>query len=395
MSIEHQDMVATWRDRIFRAMSEATGTLASAAARRLRDLFTEQHERGAFSAGQLVVRRGDIVFELCVGDVNGTQARGGVTEVTPETRFQVMSASKPVVAAAIAMLEEQGLLQVDRPVADIWPAFGAHGKGDISILDVLLHRSGLLTPEIDAAPEGWMPWESLLAAIANTRPVGRRGAQAYAPLAFGWILAEIVRRTTGMSLPEFVRQRFPSELAALEFVRSPDATAACVRTLWRGTKRFVIGANDIAPRFEEINNAVSGVSALVPGAGMFTNARTLALFYETLARGGTLPSGRPWLSRETVERYTRHVSTGWDSSIGSFVPLARGFGRGWAGPHVFGWWNTSSCFGHAGGFSVVACGDERFESGAAIVTDTNRSLSDLLRRFAPLGSAIARMLDNG
>lgn len=155
----------------------------------------------------------------------------------------------------------------------------------------------------------------------------------------------------------------------------------------------MIGGNDIAPRFEEINNGVSGVSALVPGAGMFTNARTLALFYETLARGGTLPAGQAWLSSATVRRFTTRVSTRWDRSLRAFVPLGRGFGRGWLGPHVFGWWNTGSCFGHAGGFSVVAFGDERFESGAAIVTDTNRSLSDVLRRFAPLGSAVERLLE--
>jgi CubicO group peptidase (beta-lactamase class C family) len=365
----------------------------------LSDLFAAQHARGAFQAGQLVVRRGgDIVFEACLGHRGAIETGGASTRtvaVTPETRFQVMSASKPVVATAIAMLEEAGLLRVDRAVAEIWPDFGAEGKGDITILDVLLHRSGLLTSEIDAAPERWTPWESLVAAIAATRPVGRRGTQAYAPLAFGWILAEVVRRVTGLPLPEFVRTRFPPELAALEFLRPPGEVAACAPTRWRGRPHFRVGGSDVAPRFEEVNNGISGVSALVPGGGMFTNARTLALFYETLARGGTLPSGRPWLARTTVERYTRRVSTRWDSSVRAFVPLGRGFGRGWWGPHVFGGWNTGSCFGHAGGFSVVAFGDERFESGAAIVTDINRSLADLLGRFAPLGSALARMLRRG
>jgi hypothetical protein len=95
----------------------------------------------------------------------------------------------------------------------------------------------------------------------------------------------------------------------------------------------VIGGNDIAPRFEEVNNQISGISALVPGAGMFTNARTLALFYETLAREGTLPSGEQWLSPEIIHRYTSRVSTRWDRSVRAFVPLGRGFGRGWLGPH--------------------------------------------------------------
>jgi CubicO group peptidase (beta-lactamase class C family) len=363
-------------------------------AAELTKLFDEQRARGSFSAGQLVVRRGgSIVFEHCTGEfVPGNEPGApNAAQVTPETRFQVMSASKPVVAIAIAVLEEQGRLSVEQPIVELWPEFGAHGKQAVTILDVLLHRSGLLTPELDAAPERWTPWEALAASLAATPLHAPRGTQAYNPLAFGWILAELVRRVSGLTLPEFVQRAFPPEVRGLEFLRT-EGVAASARTLWRGAPHLVIGGNDIAPRFEEVNNGVSGISALVPGAGMFTNARALALFYETLVRGGTLPSGERWLSGETVRRYTARASTRWDRSLGTFVPLGRGFARGWLGPHVFGWWNTASCFGHAGGFAVVAFGDERFESGAAIVTDTNRSLADLLRRAAPLGSAIAAFL---
>lgn len=291
---------------------------------RLATLFEKQRTDGAFSAGQLVVRRGGaIVFEHSTGELGSKEGEpGSAANVTPETRFQVMSASKPVVAAAIAWLEEQGQLNVDCRVAELWPEFGAHGKADVTVLDVLLHRSGLLTPAIDAAPELWASWESLTDSIAAQQLTTARGTQAYNPLAFGWILAEVVRRVSGVSLPEFVRAKFPSELAGLEFLRSPGATTLCARTLWRGPARLLIGGNDIAPRFEQVNNEISGVSALVPGAGMFTNARTLALFYETLARGGKLPSGQQWLSPETVRRYTARVSTRWDRSVGSSCLLA-------------------------------------------------------------------------
>jgi CubicO group peptidase (beta-lactamase class C family) len=96
-------------------MGEPRLTRVRTSARRLSELFTEQYERGAFSAGQLVVRRSEIVFELCLGHLttqrNGNEVAERGTPVVPETRFQVMSASKPVVAVAIAMLEEQGLLR--------------------------------------------------------------------------------------------------------------------------------------------------------------------------------------------------------------------------------------------------------------------------------------------
>lgn len=358
--------------------------------RELAEKFLRQQERGAFSAGQLVVRRGGrVCFELCTGTV----ATGATTHaVNGETRFQIMSASKPVVAIAIALLEQRGLVDVDRPVAELWPEFAAAGKGDITLLDILLHRSGLLTPELDSRPELWEDWDALVTELTRTPPYFARGTQAYNPLAFGWILAEVVRRVAGAPLPDFVRRNFPAELSGLEFMRSSAHTSACARTLWRGPERLSIGGHDIAGRFEEVNNQISAVRALVPGGGMYTNARSLAAFYETLACRGVLPSGEAWLSPEIVERYTRRSLTRWDSSVRSFVPLGRGFARGWLGPHPFGWWNTQSRFGHAGGFSVVAFGDDTSKAGVAIVTDTNRSLSDLVRRFAPLGSAVSRML---
>jgi len=58
-------------------------------------------------------------------------------------------------------------------------------------------------------------------------------------------------------------------------------------------------------------------------------------------------------------------------------------------PHLYGWGNTGACFGHAGGFSTVAWADERSRTAVAIVTNGNRGVGDLLRRCAPLGSAIA------
>jgi CubicO group peptidase (beta-lactamase class C family) len=40
-------------------------------------------------------------------------------------------------------LVDRGLLSYDEPVAKYWPEFGANGKDEITILDVLRHRSGL------------------------------------------------------------------------------------------------------------------------------------------------------------------------------------------------------------------------------------------------------------
>jgi CubicO group peptidase (beta-lactamase class C family) len=354
--------------------------------RRVAELFIQQQRRGAFPGGQLVVRRrGAVIVDVVAGIARGVRAgEGPPVPVTADTRFQVMSASKPVVAMIVAMLDERGELDVEAPIAARWPAFAAHGKGDITTHDVLTHRSGLLTPDIDARPERWGDWAGLTAAIADVRPRYARGTQAYNPLAYGWILAELARRVTGRTLPQLVRSAFPKELHGLELMRAPTTAVPVARTYWLGAPHHRVGGLDIAPGFEAVNNDVSGTVTLVPGAGMYTSARTLARFYEMLLRGG-LP-----VSPATISRYTRVWASGWDRSVRTFVRLGRGFARGWWLPHLYGWSNTATCFGHAGGFSTVAWADERTQTAVAVVTNGNRSVDDLLRRCAPLGSAARR-----
>lgn len=352
----------------------------------VQEIFLRQQKSGAFPGGQLVVRhRGAVVVDVAAGIASGLRSNEGPTvEVTPTTRFQVMSASKPVVATIVAMLEERGQIDVAAPVADYWPAFAAHDKSAITIDDVLTHRSGLLTPEIDSHPDRWLDWSGLTDAIADVRPTYPRGTQAYNPLAYGWILAEVVRRVMGRSLPDVVEAHFPRELHGLQFLLDRTAPSPVARTYWLGSARHEVGGFDIAPGFESVNNHVSGTKALVPGAAMYTDARTLARFYEMLLEGG-LP-----VSPAVLERYTSLRVSGWDRSIRAFVRLGRGFARGWTLPHLYGWWNTGACFGHAGGFSSVGWGDERSRTAVAFITNGNRGVGALLRCSAPLGSAIRK-----
>jgi CubicO group peptidase (beta-lactamase class C family) len=74
-------------------------------------LFRRQHEEGSVPGGQLVVqRKGEILLEASGGIARGLRPDEGVPPelVSPTTTFQVMSASKAVVAFAIALLEDRG-----------------------------------------------------------------------------------------------------------------------------------------------------------------------------------------------------------------------------------------------------------------------------------------------
>src|SRR6476469_315565 len=125
---------------------------------RVRQLFERQHAKGAFPGGQLVVRhRGQVVLDVALGTARGFRPEENEPRqpVTPETRFVVFSASKPVVAVTVAMLEERGLVDVEAPVAKYWPEFAANGKGEITVADVLRHRAGIFTPELVMSSRDW------------------------------------------------------------------------------------------------------------------------------------------------------------------------------------------------------------------------------------------------
>lgn len=356
-------------------------------AERLGELFRRQQRRGLFSGGTMVVRsRGEIVVEQAIGTVRSSSASQGdaLETVSPATHFQVMSVSKAVVAFAIALLEDRGLVDVDAPVARYFPAFAARGKGDITVLDMLTHRSGLLLESLVGRPELWMDWDGLVGAIADARPEHRRGTLAYEAYAFGWVLAEVVRRVTGRPLPEFLADELPGELTGLRFL---DPTGPAARNEWVGRRRYWLGGLDLIQDFERVNNDIACRRALVPGAGLITTARTLTAFYEMLLAGGLAPGGRQLVRPEILRRYLVRQTAGRDRITGSFVVLGRGFALGWALPHVYGWWGSGSCYGHPGGFGHLAFADSRRGIAVAILTNAHRSMVDLVRRFAPLSQA--------
>jgi beta-lactamase family protein len=126
----------------------------------------------------------------------------------------------------------------------------------VTVLDVLTHRSGVAMPHLSAHPELWSNWSNVVAALRDESPTYRRGTLAYQPIAFGWILAEVLQRVTGRSLPEFCA----SELGpALEWL----TTRETARTYWLGKPDYTLNGSYLAASFEATNNGISARTALV------------------------------------------------------------------------------------------------------------------------------------
>src|SRR5580700_9974557 len=82
---------------------------------------------------------GDIVIDMWGGFTD--QAR--TIPWTEHTITNVWSSTKTVTSLAALILADRGELDVDAPVAKYWPEFGARGKQDVLVRQLMSHSSGV------------------------------------------------------------------------------------------------------------------------------------------------------------------------------------------------------------------------------------------------------------
>lgn len=160
--------------------------------------------------------------------------------------------------------------------------------------------------------------------MADAAPEFSRGTLAYESYAFGWILGEVIRRACGRPIDQFVSEALSPEIPGLRFRAAPDGVTLVARNCWLGSAGFRLGGVRLADSFEAVNNGYACFEALVPGAGMVTNAASLTAFYEMLLRGGVLASGRRLVPADVIRPYFSENVAGRDRMTGAWVVLGRG-----------------------------------------------------------------------
>jgi CubicO group peptidase (beta-lactamase class C family) len=357
--------------------------------------FRAQKTSGLFPGGQLVVRRnGRLVLNEVYGIARGWRPGEGNSslEVQPHTPFPVMSAGKPLAAIAIALLDDRGAIDVNAPVASIIPGFEIHGKGEITVLDVLTHRAGILLPGLVESRHLWKDREAVLSHLTEAKPFYKRGTFAYMAYEYGWLLSEIVLRIDGRPLADFVFEELsePLGLPGLRYGLGDRKIESLAFSYWLGKEKLIVSGINVAEDFEGRNNSATQINSMNPAVSMISDAASLAAFYEFLLAGGVTRTGKRLISEETLRKYTARNFVGWERNSKAFSSIGRGFITGAFFPTVYGWWNTGSCFGHPGGLSTLAFGDHESGVAAAIVTNGNQSFMDLAKRFMPLAQGLRK-----
>ncbi|MFD4628700.1 serine hydrolase domain-containing protein [Streptomyces sp. NPDC058284] len=274
--------------------------------------FAERDELGASVAATV---GGQVVVDLWGGDADRT----GTRPWERDTLVNVYSTTKGMTALCAHLLADRGELDFDAPVARYWPEFARAGKADIPVRWLLSHRAGLIAPSEPMAPGAAYDWEKVTEALAATRPWWRPGtAQGYHAVTFGFLVGEVVRRVSGLSLGAFLRAEVTGPLGADVHVGTPESehgrcadlappvpAAGASSSAARGTfgdapKPPVGGLTDhpMAPVTLALHylplgdvNSAAYRSAEIPAANGHATARGLAAVYAELACGRLLSPG--------------------------------------------------------------------------------------------------------
>ncbi len=189
-----------------------------------------REEFAAFVAGELP----DYEGQLCAY-VHGRQVVdlwAGGPDSGPDTLYGVYSSTKGAAHLVVALLVQEGTLELDRKVTYYWPEFAPEGKSALTLRDLLAHRAGLVGTDAGFTLEELACDRVIAERLADQRPFWRPGtAFGYHALVIGALTGEIVRRATGRTLQEVHEERVRAPYGLDFYLGLPEALEPRFRTV--------------------------------------------------------------------------------------------------------------------------------------------------------------------
>jgi len=333
-----------------------------------------------------IAHQGRTVLDRTIGHVENVPAGSTTHIASPDTLFNLFSASKIVTATLVHALIDDGVLGLEDRPADYIPAFGCHGKDRIRLRHLLNHTAGISNmprgvDAVTALTSGHFPMEALDEMRLQSVP-GQR--VAYAPITNWFIVQEMLERATGRPLAELLRTRILDPLGfenmgygvpadKIDRVARHALTGPPVPAIMDRIFRRTVGIDlDTAV---PLTNGPRFLSAVLPSANIIGTPREVTRFLEMLRRGGEVDGIRV-LSEAAVQRATTHVTPlQLDGTFG--FPMRYGLGVMMGGRRfsLFGL-DTAGAFGHLGLSTVVVFTDPRRELTVTFL-NTGKPMMDL------------------
>jgi CubicO group peptidase (beta-lactamase class C family) len=255
-----------------------------------------------------------------------------------EMLFWIASQSKPITAAALMMLVDEGKVKLDDPVEKYLPELkdlvvGKESKKPghkITVREILSHTSGMPFRSADEQPTlDKLTLREAVASYAKTPLLFEPGTQYQYSNAGINTAGRIIEVVSGMSYENFMDKRLFHPLGMKD------------TTFWPSEEQVKRLATTYKP-----NSAKTGLEAIkigqlkyplsdrkrqpMPAGGLFSTANDVGIFCQMVLNGGTYKSKR-YIAEASVKEMTRR-QTGKD--------IKASYGLGWA--------TSGDTFGHGG-----------------------------------------------
>jgi CubicO group peptidase (beta-lactamase class C family) len=359
---------------------------------RVRDAFASNFARGLdHGGGVAVVANGNTVVELWGGYADAARTRPW----RRDTLINIWSATKAVVALAVAMLVERGRLDYATPVARWWPEFAAGGKERITLDLVMSHQAGLNGLAVPMSEAEFLAWTPYVEALAAMAPLWEPGSRCiYHGFTLGHIAGETLRRVDGRSFGRFLAEEIAGPLSADIFVGLPEREEPRVAEMIEGPKVADWPAIVLASPFPHscANPPIRALApndrawraAEVPGANGHATALGLARVYGMMAAGGKL-DGAHIIGRGMISEVARERVRGIDASYSGLTAYSAGYQVDDA---LYAGRASTETFGHSGWASAIGFADVGAGIGFGYVTNRMASFDGLDPRRKALIDAV-------
>ncbi len=269
-------------------------------------------DAGGYPGASVIVgRKGFAVWSKGFGSLDWS----GKSKVTAkESIYDLASLTKVVgTTTAVMVLFDQGKVTLDAPVSGYIPEFSGGAKDQVTVRQLLEHRSGL-----PAGRELWRitsnPEQARAAVIAT--PLGCAPGKCYEYSDLGAdMLGFIVEKVSGQRLDAFLEEFVFSKLGMTDtrFKLDPTDYARTAPTEIAPPRGYPLRGEV----HDENAYALGGVAG---HAGLFSTAFDLSIFAQMMLDGGTYNGARV-IADSTVALFTKRAAgtraLGWDTCDGN------------------------------------------------------------------------------
>lgn len=240
--------------------------------------FKEERDLGASIA---IYHQGKLVVDLWGGWFDGSRTK----PYDNDTLQTVFSTSKGLVATAVALCVQRGLLDYSALVTKYWPEYGQNGKENTKVADILSHRAG--PPLVSSAVEEYLTWmngTAMIHILEQEKPLWPPGtAHGYHSMTYGWLAGELVRRVDPKqrTLGKFIQDEIMDPLEIEFYIGLPTEYKHRVSPVHYNER----SKQNQSESMMTLLNAYNGYEmqkSEIPAANGITNARSIARLYASL-----------------------------------------------------------------------------------------------------------------